>query len=389
MEDTLYYCVRVSPNGRFDDLSAYDLSGDLASVSWVESLNTPAELTIAVPDPFKVMGHVLREGMYVQYDLGTETQHEVRFIGLIYTVESKFPAGGVPVLTLKAYDGLKELGMNQQSRTLPEIPTLKNVVKHVVDVKDPPSLYNWASVNVEISYTFQVQEAQMGQTDLMFLKALCEEYDCMMYTTPKEGTNGHFFFQEAAKLMKSDPTITLSYGRVGVPNPMIEFEATVDADGLIVPSIVSAWDNLNAKPLDPVTRTPETPLVVEDPFWTENLAAIEDPIKRQRLDKLAGTAAGAAEKVKAMRLAQAAAAPTQSKPFMPLTEMRFKAENWKSINSHGMEGSGKTSGTPQLRANMPVRIDDVGGRFSGTWFVTEVRHTLDRDGYYTEFSCRR
>jgi len=36
-----------------------------------------------------------------------------------------------------------------------------------------------------------------------------------------------------------------------------------------------------------------------------------------------------------------------------------------------------------------VGIQDVGGRFSRNWFLTQVQHTLNSEGFNTSFECRR
>jgi phage protein D len=54
-----------------------------------------------------------------------------------------------------------------------------------------------------------------------------------------------------------------------------------------------------------------------------------------------------------------------------------------------MRANGAAEGTKDMFARSIVSIEDVGGRFSGTWYLSQVRHVLDRGGYRTEFECRR
>jgi uncharacterized protein len=49
----------------------------------------------------------------------------------------------------------------------------------------------------------------------------------------------------------------------------------------------------------------------------------------------------------------------------------------------------KIMGLPDIRAGRRVEIGGVGVRLSGTYFVTETTHTLDDNGYITEFKARR
>jgi phage protein D len=51
--------------------------------------------------------------------------------------------------------------------------------------------------------------------------------------------------------------------------------------------------------------------------------------------------------------------------------------------------TGSTVGLPDLRAGMQVRIEGVGSRFSGMYFITESTHTINDSGYLTRFTARR
>ena len=75
----------------------------------------------------------------------------------------------------------------------------------------------------------------------------------------------------------------------------------------------------------------------------------------------------------------------------PITEEELNviAANQFSTSLHGMRASGASYGNPQIHAQATVMIADVGGRFSGIWYLSEVRHSLNTQGYRTEFQCQR
>jgi phage protein D len=55
-----------------------------------------------------------------------------------------------------------------------------------------------------------------------------------------------------------------------------------------------------------------------------------------------------------------------------------------------ISGEGTCEGNPKLRSGTVIKISDVGTRFSGDYYVTAVRHTLDgTSGYASTFSVRR
>ncbi len=51
--------------------------------------------------------------------------------------------------------------------------------------------------------------------------------------------------------------------------------------------------------------------------------------------------------------------------------------------------AGSTVGLPDLRAGVNVRIEGVGERFSGVYYVTSTRHTFSSGGYVASFECER
>lgn len=54
-----------------------------------------------------------------------------------------------------------------------------------------------------------------------------------------------------------------------------------------------------------------------------------------------------------------------------------------------VEGSGECVGIPQIRTGVTIRLEKMGERFSGKYYVKGVTHTLNDSGYRTRFSVRR
>jgi phage protein D len=52
-------------------------------------------------------------------------------------------------------------------------------------------------------------------------------------------------------------------------------------------------------------------------------------------------------------------------------------------------GKGSIIGLPDLRPGDNMTISELGDRFSGTYYVTKVEHTLGSDGYSTSFEVRK
>ena len=54
-----------------------------------------------------------------------------------------------------------------------------------------------------------------------------------------------------------------------------------------------------------------------------------------------------------------------------------------------VQATGTTIGLPNLRAGQKVRIDGIGRRFSGNYFITGTTHTFNDNGYLTRFTAHR
>jgi len=52
-------------------------------------------------------------------------------------------------------------------------------------------------------------------------------------------------------------------------------------------------------------------------------------------------------------------------------------------------GSGRVIGLPDLRPGDNIRLLELGKRFSGTYYVKKVEHTLGSAGFITQFDVRR
>jgi phage protein D len=52
-------------------------------------------------------------------------------------------------------------------------------------------------------------------------------------------------------------------------------------------------------------------------------------------------------------------------------------------------GEGVCIGHPDLRAGKVIKIDGLGKRFSGQYYVTSVSHRYGESGYATHFTVRR
>ncbi len=378
MSGDLYYRVSVSAGG-----AGYDLSHDLTTLTVDEESSRPHQLVVTMSDAYKVLSHALQEGMEVEVDLGTADDHSIVFRGRIYKVDGSFPEAGVPQLTLTAYDGSMRMGLRKRNRPWTGM-ALSALVEEIAGAYFSGSV----EVNLRGDPEFTGNGIrQQDETDLAFLLRLGARYGAEMFVVSGDEEDAlHFASQH--HIMTAEPEITLYHGRCGAPARLIQFEAGTDVGNIQLPRVFSGIDYASGEPTEATTAPIEAVGEDEDAFFDENLAAFSErePERAARLEALIA----AAEGIQATLREELGSEERIATPgFVSQADLDTQAENQFSTSIHGMRATGTTTGNHRIRAQSSIRIQDVGGRFSGTWYITRVRHVVERQGYLTEIECRR
>jgi uncharacterized protein len=377
MEGDRYYRVSVSASG-----ASYDLSEDLSSFTIDQREGQADLLTIDMKDPFKILGHALQEGMDIEVELGTASDHAVVFRGRIYRVHEIFPENATPTFQLQACDRRMKMGLRQRNRVWADM-TLSDIVKAIA------SDY-FTDVNVSLLGDPRFENRgirQQEETDLAFLLRLAATYGCVMYVTAGDRDDTFHFIAQYA-VMKATPAVQVHYGRTDVKNRLLSFQSSVDASMIELPRVLSGIDY----DLGQATELATTELLeagtAGDPFFDENLTAYRasQPLRAAQLEALLSSASVTQSTLRA----DLGAAVREAAPAFSSEEQQSEiAQNQFSTSLRGMRATGTTTGIRDLVAQTNIDVADVGGRFSGTWFLSQVRHILDQQGYRSEFECRR
>lgn len=377
MAGDLYYRVSVSASG-----ASYDLSDDLSSLTVDQHEGQPDSLSVEVSDRYKVLSHALQEGMDVEVELGTDDDHAVVFRGRIYTVDGTFPTTQTPVLRLTAYDPSMRMGLKQRNRVWTDV-TLSEIVETIA-----ADYFDDVDVNVMGDPDFPDNGIrQQEETDLAFLRRLASSYGCLLYVTAEDSADTfHFIAQYAAMAMT--PDVTVYYGRSDVANRLLSFHASAAAGQIELPRVLSGIDYHTGQPTEVDTADVQDVGDDTDAFFDENVSALaaDHPEKAAQITGLLMAASSAQA---ALRTDLGTAVRSATPTFVTEDQQNAQAQNQFSTSLRGMRGSGSTVGIRQMIAQTSIDISDVGGRFSGTWFLSQVRHILDGQGYRTEFECRR
>ena len=377
MPGDLYYRVSVISSG-----VSYDLSDDLSSLTVDQCEGKSDSLSVEVADPFKILSHALQEGMDVEVELGTDDDHAVVFRGRIYKVDGTFPTEQTPTLKLQAYDPSMRMGLRKRNRVWADM-ALSDIVNAIAS-----DYFTNLDVQVMGDPKFRGNGIrQQEETDLAFLLRLAATYGCILYVTAgDEDDTFHFLAQYTA--MTIAPAVTVYYGRSDVDNRLLSFQSSVEAAEIELPRVLSGIDFDAGRPTELTTTDVRDAGTIKDRFFDENLSAFATD-KPDKASKLAQLITSASASQAALRTDLGTSVREATPTFLTEDDQRALSQNQFSTSLRGMRASGSTVGIRQLVAQTNIEIGDVGGRFSGTWFLSQVRHILDGQGYRSEFECRR
>lgn len=377
MPNDLYYSIVVGPRG-----SSYDLSSDISSLVVDEMSGKPDQLTIQMGDPFNLFSHALQVGMDVEVDLGSVQDHSILFRGQIYKVDGEFPKNGVPSLRILAYDRSMKLGLQKRNRLLTD-KTLKDIVDEICQ-----SVFSKVKNEVNSSAPKFGRDGvrQRNETDLAFLHRLADTYGYEMFVSSEEEEDELNFISKKSVITR-ESTVSLYYNRLGVSGRLISFQPSCDVAQMELPHVYSGIDYDEGKPTD-VLQSPEPePVGQEDPYLDENMTqfAEKHPDRSMELSQLIDAAPASKDTWQ-----KGLGVSTVSVPgFISQEELKALASNQYSFSSQGMRAKGIAAGNHRLHAQLAAAIYGVGGTFSTKWFITQVRHTLNAQGYLSEFQCQR
>ena len=363
---------------------SYDLSQDLTTFTIEEDDRMADKLIVVVPDPFKVFSYALQEGLGMEVDLGYVDDHSVIFRGLITQADANFPEGSVPQVTLRAFDNSIRMGLRKRNRPWTDID-LQDIVSQIAkeygflkqDIVLPPG--------GNPTYTGNGTR-QQEETDLAFLHRLAEAQRCKVFVDV-EDYGDVFTFKAEQMIMDAEPAATAYYGRCGAENLLLSFSVSSDVTQRHRPKVYASVDPETGQESES-ERQVEEPRDLHGRPYGENLADFRrrDPIKADTLTSLLKAAPNAYESMFKETGDEEREIMDGMRSAQSLRELTAPQA---STVCQGITGQGVMQGNKDIRAKKNIQIEAVGGRFSGKWYLTQVRHVVGRDGYRTHFTCSR
>jgi uncharacterized protein len=362
----------------------YDLSKDLTSFTVEEDDRMADKLTVIVPDPLKVFSFAIREGMEVEVDLGYADDHSILFRGLVTQVDSSFPEDGIPSVTVVAYDNIIRMGLKRRHRPWTDID-LRSIISQIA------TEHQFTSQQIELpdggNPTYEGNGVrQREQTDLAFLHELANAQHCKVFVECEDKIDV-FNFKAEKFLMDADPATALHYRCVGAYTNLLKFSVSSDINNRRRRRVYATVNPESGEPVD-AQREAEPARELESGAFDESLTEFRrrDPARADSLTQLIDAADAAYQSIVKARGEEEREITTG---LHSSQQLRQRTAPQASTSNEGMTGSGVAEGDKDMRAKRNILIEDVGGRFSGKWYLSKIRHVVDGSGYRTHFICSR
>jgi Bacteriophage probable baseplate hub protein len=327
------------------------LAADVMSIHVDEDIDAPSMFTFRLINwdmqHLKVTwsdDDLLREGSEVEIKMGYVDNLETLMVGEITGLEPEFCADELPILTVRGYDRRHRLMRNRKSQSYTQVKDSDIADQIASAVGLTPEVED---TGVTYEYVFQ-----RNQTDLAFLQQRAQRigYEVVV-------DNRTLYFRPQQHIQTETLTVTQEGG-------LTEFYPYLSTLRQVGRYEVRGWDPKEKKEIvgtagigDEVTSMGgETtgPATSDDAFGESTRFSVEWPVSSQaEADQMA-------------------------------------AGQFNETALAYIMGEGTCVGRVDLRAGSVIKIEGLGRRFSGLYYITSTIHKLNtQGGYRTSFRFRR
>lgn len=325
-----------------------ELSQAIARLEVDTHLFLPAMFSIRLHDEgFRWIEHdLLKIGQAVEISgRASEDEQgaaEPLLTGEIVSIEAMYPESGSPTLTIRGYDMAHRLHRGKKVRTFLQM-TDSDIARAIAQER---------GLQAETDSTNHVHEHlyQDNVSDYEFLAR-------------RARLLGFVFLVEGKKLIFKKPSsVTLSPVQLDYRASLLEFRPRLTTSAQVNKLNVRGWDPKTKKAI--VGRAAPPGQHTSKLGWEKH----GDAWAKQSFGESEFDVTG--------------------EPLRSQAEGdEYASARLAGILSTDVHAEGDAVGNPQLRAGRSVRIEGVGTRFGGEYFVTSARHTFSANGEYrTEFS---
>jgi len=278
--------------------------------------------------------------------------------GQIATLSPRFPEAGPPTLQVNVLDGMLRL----RDAKPPEGKEKRYEKVFDWEIAVRIAERNGLKYNVTKSGPQHELVVQPNQSDATFLKERARriDFDVFILTDPDSGEDTlHFVRPTDGRDDQPIKVYELVWGQ-----SLIEFSPVLTLSRQVASVTVRGWD--------PRTKEPITATATERDLPPSAGGGTSGPAAAAKVG-----AGGKQEAVVDAPVFSQQEADEMAKALLADRAYEF------------VTGSGRVIGLPDLRPGDNIRLLELGKRFSGTYYVKKVEHTLGSAGFITQFDVRR
>jgi len=341
----------------------------------VDESDTRADVArVTLADGNLVLCDVIHEGQKVEIDMGRSDEHALVFRGVTTSVTATFPRVGSPFVELVAQDSLILLAMKPQTKRW--VANVSSIARQIALANS--LVAGTIAPGEDAAFTEDHPAQQVAETDLAFLQRLARAYDSKLYVDHSNPVDSLNLVSNQSLLDATPLQQTLVFNST-LQDFRVGFDAwAADPEEHVVTTDPDSGDRVTVD---------ETLFRPDDITWTPDatrIARLGDGAAR--VTALVGASAGARARMRDVQRV-----PPRLVGAPPRAASEHGRAHGDRLRHRGHTGRGRASGSIWLQPRARVQVQGYGGRWSGTWYLTRVRHELDLvlRTYACSFVCTR
>ncbi len=294
--------------------------------------------------------------------------------GTISTLAPKFPDGASPTVSVSGVDGMLRLKENKPDASVDKI------YRNQADWQIATTVAQRNKLRIVTTQEGPVHDrvVQKNQSDAEFLmeRAKRVDFDCYILPDPQTGEETLYFIRPTdgrdgrpIRLFRLAYQPGLTTGPTALPEGLVpnllDFTPTLTLSKQVSQLTVRGWD-------------PRTKQAIDYTATVKDLPAGQNSAGGESGPEAADTAAGGRQEV----VIDAPITSEDEARELAVSLLRERAYEF-------IQATGRVAGLPELRPGDNLEIFGLGQRFSGTYFIKRVEHTLGTSGFFTTFTGRR
>ncbi|MBN2532181.1 MAG: phage late control D family protein [Spirochaetales bacterium] len=308
-----------------------------------ERVDRPSLFSITMSDTLRQWtdSSDFSEGAEVKIMLGYKDDIEEVFSGEVVAINPQFRMKSDDILVIKGSNAIHRLLRGKKTRSFSEM-TDADIIKEIVSecgLKDDID-------DIGVNHLFTMQH---NQTNYDYLMSMARKYNCNMHVKDKT-----LMFKQPSD--ESNEEVIIEWGKT-----LLEFNVQADTSDLVSEVEVKGWDNEKGEAIT-------------------GSATVDDIQKLFDRDVFGGSIVKENFGDSKMIILDNSILDQESADALALDIISKNSMNY-------IHGSGKVQGNYKIHAGMMIELKELGGRFSGKYYVESVKHIFDATaGYTTHFT---